>query len=69
MKLSNFQSMDPHLLVGLVNTALRNDFEDLEDLVATHDLDKESLEQKLSDMGYAYVASINQFRSAGTGSE
>lgn len=63
MKLSSYQTMDPHLLVGLVNTALRNDFTDLDDLAATHDLDREILEKKLGDAGYSYVASINQFRS------
>lgn len=69
MKLSNYQSMDPHLLVGLVNTALRNNFTSLDDLIATHDLDRETLEQKLRDAGYAYVASIKQFRAAEAGTK
>ena len=32
MKLQSFATMDPHLLVGLVNTELRNQAESLEDL-------------------------------------
>ncbi|HQW29009.1 MAG: DUF4250 domain-containing protein [Verrucomicrobiales bacterium] len=62
MKLSAFQTMDPLLLPGLVNTALRNDCEDLDDLVRTHDLERESLEKRMEEIGYRYVASTNQFR-------
>ena len=39
--------MDPHLLVGLVNTELRNHCDSLEDLVKTHGLEHESLVEKL----------------------
>jgi hypothetical protein len=63
MKLSSFETMDPLLLPGLVNTALRNDCDDLDDLVGTHDLDREALEKKLETLGYRYVAETNQFRA------
>ena len=62
MDLSNFQSMDPHLLVGLVNTELRNHCESLDDLVKTHNLDQDLLENQLTDAGYAYRSEQNQFR-------
>jgi hypothetical protein len=62
MKLSSFQTMDPLLLPGLVNTALRNDCEDLEDLVRTHDLDRDALEARMETLGYRYVSQSNQFR-------
>lgn len=62
MKLSSFQTMDPNLLPGLVNTALRNDCDDLDDLVRTHDLDREVLEARMESLGYRYVAETNQFR-------
>ncbi len=62
MKLTSFETMDPHLLYGLVNTALRNDFEDLEDLVRSHDLDQDRLVQRLKEAGYEYNAELNQFR-------
>ena len=61
MKLTSFETMDPHLLYGLVNTALRNDFEDLEDLVRSHDLDHDRLVQRLKEAGYEYNAELNQF--------
>lgn len=62
MKLTSYKTMDPHLLLGLVNTALRNDFEDLKDLVRSHDLDQDRLVQRLKDAGYEYKAELNQFR-------
>lgn len=62
MKLSNFLTMDAHLLLGLVNTELRNHCADFEDLVKTHDLDSEALIGKLAGAGYEYQPDQNQFR-------
>ncbi|MEQ1841669.1 MAG: DUF4250 domain-containing protein [Verrucomicrobiales bacterium] len=62
MKLSSFQTMDVNLLPGLVNTALRNDCEDLDDLVRTHDIDREALETKMAEIGFRYVEAVRQFR-------
>jgi hypothetical protein len=54
--------MDPHLLVGLVNTELRNHCESLEDLVKTHGLDEKELTRKLAEGAYEYRPGQNQFR-------
>jgi hypothetical protein len=54
--------MDSHLLVGLVNTELRNHSESLEDLIKTHDLPEEALKGKLAEAGYEYRAEQKQFR-------
>jgi hypothetical protein len=54
--------MDPHLLVGLVNTELRNHCDSLDDLVKTHHLEEEALREKLADAGYVYQDGPNQFR-------
>ncbi|MEX1115837.1 MAG: DUF4250 domain-containing protein [Akkermansiaceae bacterium] len=54
--------MDPHLLLGLVNTELRNHCDSLEDLVKTHNLSEEELIAKLASAGYVYQAGQNQFR-------
>ena len=62
MDLSNYLRMDPHLLVGLVNTELRNHSESLEDLVKTHDLDPEALIARLAGAGYDYMPEQKQFR-------
>lgn len=61
--------MDARLLPGLVNTALRNDCDDLDDLVRTHDIDREALESRMGELGYRYVESIRQFRPAAVMSE
>ncbi|MEP4077817.1 DUF4250 domain-containing protein [Haloferula sp.] len=62
MNLTTFQTMDPHLLVGLVNTELRNQSEDLEDLVKTHGLNQDNLVSRLSEAGYDYQSEQKQFR-------
>lgn len=54
--------MDPHLLVGLVNTELRNQAESLEDLAKTHGLDEAKLVGRLASAGYVYQAEQKQFR-------
>lgn len=62
MDLSNYLRMDPHLLVGLVNTELRNHCDSLDDLVKTHHLDEEALVTRLGEADYVYRAEQNQFR-------
>lgn len=62
MDLSNYLAMDPHLLLGLVNTELRNHSDSLEDLVKTHNVNQEALEEKLRAVGYTYQPGIKQFR-------
>ena len=62
MKLANALEMDPHLLVGLLNTELRNHCDSLEDLVKTHHLDPELLIAKLAAAGYIYQVVQRQFR-------
>ncbi|MDF1741070.1 MAG: DUF4250 domain-containing protein [Verrucomicrobiales bacterium] len=64
MNLSSYETLDPHLLVGLINTALRNDCDSLDDLVKTHDLDQDALEGRLRSAGYQYMPDLNQFRPA-----
>lgn len=62
MNLSRYDSMDPHLLVGLVNTELRNACESLEDLVKTHGIDAAGLTERLATAGYEYRPELRQFR-------
>lgn len=54
--------MDPHLLVGLVNTELRNHAESLEDLCRTHDVDADRLAAHLASKDYHYQPEQKQFR-------
>ena len=62
MDLSTCLHMDPHLLVGLVNTELRNHCESLDDLVKTHGIDEGSLLDRLAAADYTYQPALNQFR-------
>ena len=54
--------MDPHLLVGLVNTELRNNASSLSDLCKTHGLEENELLEKLAKGGYEWRAEQRQFR-------
>ena len=60
--LSRYERMDPHLLVGLLNTELRNRCDSLDDLVKTHGVDRARLERRLGEAGYEYQPQQNQFR-------
>ncbi|MGC4015033.1 MAG: DUF4250 domain-containing protein [Luteolibacter sp.] len=62
MDLSRYLQMDPHLLLGLLNTELRNHCDSLDDLVKTHGLDPDALLAKMSAAGYDYRPEQNQFR-------
>ena len=60
--LSTYLRMDPHLLLGLLNTELRNHCDSLEDLVKTHGLDARKLTDRMAKAGYEYQPEQNQFR-------
>jgi len=62
MDLSSYETMDPHLLVGVVNTAIRNHCESLDDLCKTHDLNVDLLTARLAEAGYGYMPDQQQFR-------
>lgn len=50
------------MLVGLINTELRNHCDSLDDLVKKHGLDEKKLVSVLGKAGYDYQAAQNQFR-------
>lgn len=62
MNLSNYEAMDPHLLVGLVNTELRNNASSLQDLCKTHGLEEGALLERLAKGDYEWRAEQKQFR-------
>ena len=53
---------DPYMLLSVVNTKLRDEFESLDELCASLDEDKTALEAKLASVGFAYDPDGNQFR-------
>lgn len=53
---------DPFMLLSFVNMKLRDEFESLDELCSTLDLDRNSLIEKLGSAGFEYNSAINQFR-------
>ena len=63
MNLANFASMDPIMLMSIVNMKLRDDFGgDLDKLVAFFDIDRAALEAKLATAGFDFLPDAGQFR-------
>ncbi|CAH1563199.1 DUF4250 domain-containing protein [Vibrio rotiferianus] len=63
MNLDNFESMDPIMLMSIVNMKLRDDFGgDLDKLVAFFDIDRAALEAKLATAGFDFLPDAGQFR-------
>ncbi|SUY47855.1 Uncharacterised protein [Clostridium putrefaciens] len=55
------KNMDPNMLLSILNMKLRDEFNILEDLIKSYDLDRDELINKLSKSGYIYNIKINQF--------
>ncbi len=53
---------DPFMLLSVVNTRLRDEFDSLDALCAALDQDRAALEEKLASIGFAYDPARNAFR-------
>ncbi|NIY82827.1 DUF4250 domain-containing protein [Vibrio hepatarius] len=63
MNLANFESMDPVMLMSIVNMKLRDDFAgDLDKLANFFDIDRAALEAKLASAGFDFLPQAGQFR-------
>ncbi|MFH0256215.1 DUF4250 domain-containing protein [Vibrio rumoiensis] len=62
MNLANFESMDPVMLMSIINMKLRDEYGDLDNLVKAFDIDKQALINKLSSAGFDYLPDVKQFR-------
>lgn len=54
--------MDPIMLSSVLNTKLRDQYKDLDQLCEDLQVDKEEIIAKLKAVGFEYMAEINQFR-------
>ncbi len=55
MNLANFATMDPIMLMSIINMKLRDDFGgDLDKLVNYFDIDRSALEAKLASAGFEF---------------
>lgn len=57
MKLPN----DPIMLLSAVNTQLRDNYSNLDELCSAAGREKSEIESKLASVGYKYDAQTNQF--------
>ncbi|KAB2825263.1 DUF4250 domain-containing protein [Aliivibrio finisterrensis] len=55
-------SMDPVMLMSIVNMKIRDEFGDLNSYVKFYELDKDALIKKLADAGFDYQEEAKQFR-------
>jgi hypothetical protein len=62
MDWENFEKMDPHMLVGVVNTEIRNNCGSIEELCIVHGIEQEAITEKLNKAGYQYREELRQFR-------
>ena len=52
---------DPAMLLSVVNTKLRDEYESLDELCAAEDAEREELTRSLAALGYVYDAAQNRF--------
>ena len=52
---------DPAILLGFVNTKLRDFYSDIDEMCEDLELDRKTVEDKLSRIGYKYKEENNQF--------
>ncbi len=61
MDKDSLMKMDPYMLISILNMKLRDEFNNLEDLLKTYDLQGKDLLEKLLKVGYVYSKDNNQF--------
>lgn len=52
---------DPFILLSYINTKLRDEFPDLDELCRSLDIDRGQLESRLATIGYFYNRELNKF--------
>ena len=56
------KSMDPNILLSIINMKLRDFYSNLSSLCDDMEISEEYLKEKLNKVGYNYDETINQFR-------
>ncbi|WP_299020302.1 DUF4250 domain-containing protein [uncultured Photobacterium sp.] len=62
MDLKNFETMDPVMLMSIVNMKIRDEFGDLDNLAKYFDINKNKLVGRLAEAGFDYLPNAKQFR-------
>lgn len=55
---------DPFILLSYINTKLRDEYPNLEDLCQSLDIDCKELETVLTKIDYTYVPALNRFTAS-----
>ena len=53
---------DPVILLSYINTQLRDNYRDLDDLCDRLDVSKAEIQEKLGKIGYSYKEELHQFK-------
>ncbi len=53
---------DPVMLLSYINTQLRDNYRDLDDLCDRLDVSRAEIEEKLGKIGYSYKEDLKQFK-------
>lgn len=62
MDLSHVQHMDPAILFGIVNEKLRLECGSLDELSKVYEMQTDTLQDKMNQLGFAYDPLTNQFK-------
>ena len=61
----DYLKLDPQILVGIINTKLRNNYSSIDELCSDLNINKAELIQKLGKEDYRYDKQNNQFKWKG----
>ena len=53
---------DPYILLSYINTKLRDEYNSLDDLCESLDIERTDIEKRLLEAGFEYDSGANQFR-------
>ncbi|MEJ2766660.1 DUF4250 domain-containing protein [Photobacterium sp. MCCC 1A19761] len=62
MDVTKFETMDPVMLMSIVNMKIRDEFGTLDSLVKYYGIDKDKLIARLAAAGFDYLPDAKQFR-------
>lgn len=62
MDKNTIKSMDPNILVSMINMKLRDFYSSLDTFCEDTQVDIKELEEKLKSAGFVYIKEINQFK-------
>lgn len=62
MDKEQYISMDPNILLSIVNMKLRDFYSNLNALCDDMEISEDGLKEKLNQIGYKYDENINQFK-------